>query len=68
MFYLIVGATGYDHEMINDLMAQTYAASVRWPRDKVSFPYIYVRVSVQEKKDFLTRNVFASMLADEKRF
>ena len=26
---------GYDQEMINDLMAQTYAASVRWPKDKV---------------------------------
>ena len=29
------GGVGYDQEMINDLMAQTYAASVRWPRDKV---------------------------------
>ena len=29
------GAAGYDHEMINDLMAQTYAASVKWPCDKV---------------------------------
>ena len=27
---------GYDQEMINDLMAQTYAASVRWPKDKVN--------------------------------
>jgi len=26
---------GYDQDMINELMAQTYAASVRWPRDKV---------------------------------
>jgi hypothetical protein len=25
----------YDKDMINDLMAQTYAASVRWPKDKV---------------------------------
>ena len=25
----------YDQDMINDLMAQTYAASVRWPKDKV---------------------------------
>ena len=29
------GGVGYDQEMINDLMAQTYAASVRWPKDKV---------------------------------
>ncbi len=29
------GGAGYDHEMINDLMAQTYAASVKWPRDSV---------------------------------
>jgi hypothetical protein len=29
------GAGGYDQDMINELMAQTYAASVRWPRDKV---------------------------------
>merc|ERR1712083_518396 len=27
------GGLGYDQEMINDLMAQTYAASVRWPKD-----------------------------------
>merc|ERR1719209_2288138 len=26
------GGLGYDQEMINDLMAQTYAASVRWPK------------------------------------
>lgn len=29
------GGVGYDQEMINDLMAQTYAASVRWPKDRV---------------------------------
>lgn len=29
------GGLGYDTEMINDLMVQTYAASVRWPRDVV---------------------------------
>ena len=29
------GGLGYDQEMINDLMAQTYAASVRWPKDSV---------------------------------
>ena len=29
------GGLGYDQEMINDLMAQTYAASVRWPKDPV---------------------------------
>merc|ERR1740128_996699 len=29
------GGVGYDQEMINDLMAQTYAASVRWPKDPV---------------------------------
>merc|ERR1719350_575075 len=29
------GSLGYDQEMINDLMAQTYAASVRWPKDSV---------------------------------
>ena len=29
------GGMGYDQEMINDLMAQTYAASVRWPKDAV---------------------------------
>lgn len=29
------GGLGYDTEMINDLMVQTYAASVRWPKDAV---------------------------------
>jgi hypothetical protein len=29
------GGGGYDQDMINDLMAQTYAASVRWPKDRV---------------------------------
>ena len=34
------GGLGYDQEMINDLMAQTYAASVRWPKD----PVLHVRL------------------------
>merc|ERR1719336_969062 len=29
------GGLGYDQDMINDLMVQTYAASVRWPKDAV---------------------------------
>merc|ERR550519_341545 len=29
------GGLGYDQEMINDLMAQTYAASIKWPKDRV---------------------------------
>ena len=29
------GGLGYDTEMITDLMVQTYAASVRWPKDAV---------------------------------
>ena len=29
------GGLGYDTEMINDLMVQTYASSVRWPKDVV---------------------------------
>jgi hypothetical protein len=29
------GGGAYDQDMINDLMAQTYAASVRWPKDRV---------------------------------
>merc|ERR1719450_785704 len=29
------GGLGYDQDMINDLMVQTYAASVRWPKDLV---------------------------------
>merc|ERR1719326_1223695 len=27
------GGLGYDQDMINDLMVQTYAASVKWPKD-----------------------------------
>ena len=29
------GGLGYDQDMINDLMVQTYAASVKWPKDAV---------------------------------
>ena len=29
------GGLGYDQDVINDLMAQTYAASIKWPKDKV---------------------------------
>merc|ERR1719411_2492223 len=29
------GGLGYDQDMINDLMVQTYAASVKWPKNAV---------------------------------
>jgi hypothetical protein len=46
------GGLGYDQEMINDLMAQTYAASVRWPKDSVLHVRLQHIVQCLETKEW----------------
>ena len=46
------GSLGYDQEMINDLMAQTYAASVRWPKDSVLHVRLQHIVTCLETKEW----------------
>lgn len=46
------GGLGYDQEMINDLMAQTYAASVRWPKDSVLHVRLQHIVTCLETKEW----------------
>jgi len=46
------GGLGYDQEMINDLMAQTYAASVRWPKDSVLHVRLQHIVQCLESKEW----------------
>ena len=52
------GGLGYDQEMINDLMAQTYAASVRWPRDSVLHVRLQHIVQCLETKEWPVRENF----------
>merc|ERR550517_1253987 len=46
------GGMGYDQEMINDLTAQTYAASVRWPKDSVLHVRLQHIVTCLETKEW----------------
>merc|ERR1719319_1152930 len=46
------GGLGYDQEMINDLMAQTYAASVHWPKDSVLHVRLQHIVHCLESKEW----------------
>jgi len=57
------GGLGYDQEMINDLMAQTYAASVQWPKDNILHVRLHHIVQSLESGKWPVRN--NSLLASE---
>ena len=58
------GGAGYDHEMINDLMAQTYAASVKWPRDSVLLVRLqHILEAVENNKWPVAENIILLDLA-----